>query len=314
MKPSAALLAALALVAQGGPALGQTLVVGDAWITGQVAVGTTTPSARLTIQASSAASTVFQVSGVDETPFLAVASSGAVGAGVVPAARLDVNGSGDSGVTALELRDGNLYPMTSGYQMSFGYNGSSNLRHAIRTEHSTDTANNGIDFLLWTPSVGTTTVGNLGVLSLVTTSTSASVHVMPIGTPQFEMVISNGVTTGAGTLHRASEASVSSRELKSEISYLGLEEELKAYQEVAGLKHARFRYKVLRKGRLERDRHQPMRRGLIYEDAPESIKGRGRSLVVDERVNNAELAMKELMRRLEAAQAEAARLEAGATP
>ncbi|MBI3548638.1 MAG: hypothetical protein HY078_06245 [Elusimicrobia bacterium] len=290
-------------------AFAQTVVIGDAWVAGQVAVGTNTYSGRFNVVGSSLTSTIFQVSGVDETPFLAVTSSGAVGMGMTPLARLDVNGSGDNGIAALELRNGNRLGSTGAYQMTLSYDGSANLRHAVRTIHSsTQAAGNGMDFLLWTPAVATTSVGGLRVMSLVALSTGASVHVMPIGTPLYQMVISNGVTNGAGTLHRMSEGTVSSRALKSDIAYLGLDEETKAYEEVSALKHAAFRYKSWRNGKLVRDRRQPVRRGLIYEDAPESIRSPGKTLVVDERVVNLELTVKELIRRLEAADFDATRL------
>jgi hypothetical protein len=39
---------------------------------------------------------------------------------------------------------------------------------------------------------------------------------------------------------------------------------------------------------------------LIYEEAPESIRGEGQTLVVNERLANVELALKAAMRKLEA--------------
>jgi hypothetical protein len=308
------LTAALLLSALAEGARAQTTIVGDAYVTGQMSVGTNTVSGPFFVLASSGAATVFQVSGVDETPFLTVASSGAVGVGATPVANLDVNGSGDSGVVALQLRDGNMYPATGSYQVAFGVNGSSNLRHAIRTTHSTSTLNNSIDFFLWTPAVSTPSVGSLEVLSLVTTSTGASMHIMPVSVSTVEVTVSNGVTLGGGSVIRAIEGPHSSRELKSDITYLGPQDEARAYAEVAALKHATYRYKVWRKGKLVSDDKQPLRRGLIYEDAPDSVKGPGATLVYDERLNNAELAAKELIRRLESLESKASALDPGGKP
>ena len=281
-------------------------------------MGTTAPAARLQVVASSQATTIFQVSGVDETPFLTVASSGAVGAGLTPLADLDINGSGDSGAVGLQLRSGNQYPNTSSIQAAFGYNGTGNLSHAIRTEHSTSTAGNSMDFLLWNTGVSTPAVGNLEVLTLVTisssaSSTEASFHVMPpsVGLSTVEVTVSNGSTLGGGTVERAAEITHSSKELKSDIVYLGPEDEQRAYDEVFSLKPASFRYMVWnkKKKKLVRDRHQPTRRGLIYEDSPDDIKGPGKSLILDERVTNMELAAKELLRRLDALDTDAAKQE-----
>ena len=64
------------------PAAAQAQIINDdAWISGKFGAGTANPGARLEVQASSLTTTVFQVSGVDQTPFLAVYSSGAVGMG-----------------------------------------------------------------------------------------------------------------------------------------------------------------------------------------------------------------------------------------
>lgn len=299
MSPLSVLLALWA-----APALAQTVITGDAWVSGQLAAGTTVPAARLEVDASSTTLTVFQVSDVIGTPIITVDQKGRLGLGAAPTANADINGRGDAGVLGLQLQDGNLYPNTSSLQIVFGASGTTNLDHAIRTIHSTTTANNSIDFFLWSPAVSSTAVGTLQVLSVVSiasspSSSEASFHVMPVSVSTAEVTVSNGATTGGGTVHRAIEFSHSSRELKSDIVYLSEEEERRAYAEIGALKHAKFRYKVWKKGKLERDRHQRLRRGLIYEDAPDDIKGPGQSLVLDARVDNAELALKELMRRLE---------------
>ena len=161
-----------------------------------------------------------------------------------------------------------------------------------------------MDFLVWSQSASTTAIGSLNVVSLVTVSTGASVHVRPAGTPDVELEVSNGSSTGGGTVHRAAEGTHSSRELKSDIAYLGPQEESQAYEEVKALKHATFRYKRIKGKTLVEDSREPIRLGLIYEDAPSSIRGTGESIVIDERVNNAEMALAEFIRKLEKFQSE----------
>lgn len=276
------------------PAAAQTTLIGDLWVTGKAGVGTTSPTARLEVQGSSAALSYFQVSGVDETPFLTVAPAGGVGLSTTPAANIDVNGSAAFGDYALQLENG------GSLQAAFGYAGSALYRHAIRSRHADSTSGNSLDFLVWTPSVGASEAPSMDALSLVTTSTGASVHVRPAGSPDVELEVSDGASTGGGAVHRALEAAHSSRELKTDIESLAEAQEDRALEEMRLMRPARFRYKSLpgKRGR------QPLRRGLIYEEAPESVRGAGGSVILDERVANAELALKALMRRLELAQGE----------
>lgn len=305
----AALLAALLCLP--GLAAAQSTVVGDAWATGSLGVGTTSPSARMEVVASSAQTNIFQVSGVDETPFFLIDNQARLGLGRQPRARVDVSGSGDSGDVGAILRSGNLFPSTSDYQITLGFNGKDDLRHAVRSQHRVAASSSSLDFLIWSTNVSSTTVGDLNVMSLVTFSTEAAVHVMPVAglLPHVELEVSNAASLGGGTVHRLLEAQHSSRELKDDISPLEETARSRAYDEMRGLKHVRFRYMSRRKGRLERDKKQPLRVGLLYEEAPASIQGPGESIVVDDRVTNLELAAQELADRLERADQEAAGLK-----
>ncbi|MBI3289109.1 MAG: tail fiber domain-containing protein [Elusimicrobia bacterium] len=299
-------LLSLAFLPLAIAARAQSYVIGDAFITGRLTTGTTVAGASLDVKMSSSATAAFQVSGVDETPFFVVTSTGNVGMGVTPEARLDLTGTADVDNAALVLRNGNLYPATTQYQMTFGENGTVNRRHAIRSIHLSSTASNGIDFLLWTPSQNAAAVGSLGVMSIVTTTGGASMHVRPVGTPIVDLVVSDGSTLGAGAVHRAAEVAPSSREWKTDISSLETSQENLASLNVEGLKHVTFRYKKWTPKGLAKDRRQALRRGLIYEEAPASAQGPGKSLILDERIVELELAMKQLIHRVEAAEKEAA--------
>jgi hypothetical protein len=300
------LLPAILLLA-AATASAQTYVVGDAWISGRLTAGTTVAGASLEVQATTNVSTAFQVSGVFETPFLVVTTSGDVGMGVTPTTRLDITGAADVDNAAVVLRNGNLYPSATQYQLTFGEGGTVNRRHAIRSVHLSSTSSNGLDFLLWTPTLSAAQVGSLDVLSLVTTSSGSSVHIRPVGTPTVDLVVSDGSTLGGGAVHRAAEVAPSSREWKTSIYPLDATQEDLASANIEGLRHVSFRYKKWTPKGWVNDSRQPTRRGLLYEEAPASMRGPGKSLIVDERINELELAMKQLIRRVESAEKEAAR-------
>lgn len=289
----------------------QSAIVGDAWILGKVSVGTTTADARFYVLASSSTEAPFQVSGVDLTPFLRVARDGTVGLSTTSAAHLDVSGSADSSDIALMLRSGDLYGVGAGrIQLAPGANGSTNRRHTITTVHASSTGFNSIDMRVWTPDAGSAAdVATMTVASLVTSTSTfaAAVHVMPVGAPQAELTVSNGLSTGGGTIHVLSQVTPSSRKIKSDISYLDPSEEEAALECVRGLRHATFRYMKRKGPGFARDSRAPLRRGLIYEEAPESIKGPFDSLSLDQRLAESELAFKALARKLEALEREAGR-------
>lgn len=301
-----AILAASFLAARADA---QTTVVGDAWIIGPVMVGTmTAASSRLHVVASPATEVPFQVSGVDLTPFLRVAKDGKVGMSTYSAANLDVNGAGDSSNTALMMQSGNLYQGgASRVQIAFGQDGTTNRRHAISSVHSDSTTHNSIDFLIWSPAAGSaTSMATMTVLSLVTISSTAaieaSVHVRPAGDPKHELVVSDGASTGGGSIHLAAQVSPSSRDWKRDIAYLGVADEAAAYANERELKHVSFRYARLKGGRFVRDSRAPIRRGLIFEDSSADVRGPGETLSLDQRLLESELAFKEFARKLEAAE------------
>jgi hypothetical protein len=299
----------LLLVLSGG-ASAQTAIIGDAWVLGRVMVGTTTPSARMTVAPSSSTLVPFQTSGVDLTPFLRVGADGSVGLSTYSAAHVEVAGSGDSGNVGVELRAGNLYGGAGGnQQIAFGSNGTTNERHAINSVHLSSTVHNSLNFMVWTPDAGTTNIATMTVLSLVSISTAsgAAVHVRPVGEPTVELVVSNGASTGGGTIHVANQVTPSSRALKTGIAYLSDAERQQAYDDVKGLRHASFKYMKRKAAGYERDKHATTHRGLIYEEAPAGMRGPGESLSLDQRLLESEMAFQELVRRLEKLDAEVAR-------
>lgn len=291
-------------------AFSQTAIVSDAWISGRVLVGTNTALGRMTVFPSTSSFVVTQVSGVDLTPFLRVGQDGRVGLSTYSAAELDVNGSGDSANAGLELRSGQLYQDGSGRnQIAFGVNGTTNERHTISSVHLSSTVHNSLNFSIWTPDAGTTSVATMTVLSLVTISTASggSVHVRPVGEPTVELVVSNGASTGGGTIHVAAQVTPSSRKIKKDIVYLTDDDLRRAYEDVKGLKPAKFRYMRLKGRAFVRDKKAPLRRGLIYEEAPAFVRGPGDSVNMDRRLLESEMAFQELAKNLESLEQEAGR-------
>jgi hypothetical protein len=273
----------------------------DDTINGNLLVGLLGSGAQAEVVARVQDVTALQVSSANHQPLLNVSNYGNVGVGVqIPIGQLDL-GSSD---VALHLKSGNLTSTGSSVQAAFGYNGDVSLRHAIRTFHSTSTIGNEMDFLVWTPDAGsTTTIATTELLALQasTITSSGSMHILPIGPPDAELVVSNGVTTGGGTMQRLQVLTPSSKRFKSDITYLKGKDEDRALAETAALKHVRFRYRSTAKdGSLYDDPVQPVRVGLIYEDAPEGIRGQGPVLADNERLANVELALKAAMRKLDA--------------
>lgn len=292
------LLASLAL-----PARAQLSASGDLTITGQTGIGTAVPQARMEIKLSSADVYALKVSSPNGDPLLVVDGAGRMGIGLAsPAALLDVNGRGDASDIALQLRAGNSTSSITSSQLVFAYDSSGTYRHSLRTRATAgQDFGNAIDFYLWNTTGSPTALGDAAVLSLQAVpraSTAASVHVYPsTGAPAYELVVSDGLTTGGGTVMAASVSAHSRRALKSDVAYLDADTERRAYDEVKALRHARFRYKA-------GGPSAPLIRGLIYEDAPESVRSApGKSIIVENRLANMELALKTAHRRIAALEA-----------
>lgn len=272
---------------------------GDVTAGGRFLAGYSDSGADFEIEAQSESDYILKVSSPDGRTMLSVANVGYVGLGTdAPQARLDIS-AGEA--AALQLRSGNSTGTPTSVQIAFGYNGTDEMRHAIRTEHNASTTGNRMSFLLWTPGQSTASLGSMELLSLwaSTSSSKGLVHIRPVGSSTEELIVSNGATTGGGTIHRFQAAAPSSREIKKDIVYLDERDEEGALRDVLSLDHVRFRYKVVgQNGELVPDPNAPLRRGLLYEDAPQSIRAQGGAISIDERVVNLSLALKVELRKL----------------
>ncbi|MBL7700665.1 MAG: hypothetical protein JNM14_00325 [Ferruginibacter sp.] len=126
---------------------------------------------------------------------LTIKSYGSVGIGVsTPVARLDVAGNG-GGTNSVLLRSGNTSVGTASNQLTFGYNGTAQYRHSIKTRHnSASRIGNAYDFYLWNQGVD-----NIDTLGSEAAMTLDGNHrgMLGIGTqtPRSEVHISDGSTS-----------------------------------------------------------------------------------------------------------------------
>lgn len=270
-----------------------TRLSGDLQVDGNLLVGFMGSGARAEVVARAEYDYALMVSSVDRRAMLAVDNANFVSLGTAPASgRLTV--AGVPGDTALALRSGNSTASVAGAQLAFGFDGTGELRHRLYTQHGPEPYQNKAVFALWTPASGSSsTLGALPVLSLegsTHTAAQALVHVMPAGLADKELVVSDGASMGMGSVLRGERWTPSSAALKKDVKRLGRAEEDKAWDDVAALRPVRFR-------RLGAD--APVERGYVYEETPASIRDGPGAVSADERLVNAELALKAAMRRIE---------------
>jgi hypothetical protein len=285
----------LALVS--GTARAQFSSSGDQTVTGQMGAGTATPRATLDVVVSSVDSYGLRVSSQDGSPLFLMDAAGRAGVGLdSPQALLDATGTENDGDIGLQLRSGNSSSTYSSSQIVFAYGSSGAYRDAMVTRAVPGQyEGNSVDFFLWNSTADPAALGTLHVLSLQASpaASTGSVHVMPVGTPIYELVVSDGQTTGGGTVEAAVVSMHSSRALKTVLATLGSADEERAYEEVKSLRPARFRYKHPGGGA------GPLVRGLIYEDTPPDIRARrGQAISFEARLANMEMALAAANRRI----------------
>lgn len=277
---------------------GFTRLSADARVDGWLLVGESTSGPRLEVEAVSADDPALLVSSPDLAVMFAADNYGnAAAGGDVANGMLTVYPAGGRG---LELSAGNSTASVASAQIAFGWNGTAERRHTLWTQHNASTVGNRMGINVYTPDAGVA-LASMTVVQIegMTALSGASVHVRPAGTPDAELEISNGVTPGGGTLHRAQAWVTSSRKLKKEIRYLTRQEERRALDDLLSLKPVHFRYRRALKGvGFVDDPASMLRRGYVLEDSPVSIR-HGAGLDTLERIANVEMAVKESLRKLE---------------
>lgn len=128
------------------------------------------------------------------------------------------------------------------------------------------------------------------------------VHVHPSGTADVDLEVSNGSTTGGGTIHRAASGTHSEMNRKDRIVYLPVQAESSAVDDIKSMRHAKFKYKRINRltGAFEPSKEEDQTYiGMMYEEAPDSIKGDNGDIIIDKRIALLEMAIKELVREIE---------------
>ncbi|MBI2362826.1 MAG: hypothetical protein HYV15_05530 [Elusimicrobia bacterium] len=286
-------------------ALAQTRTSGDAAVTGAMGVGTLTPRAPLEVVLQSTDTYALKVSSVDGTALFLLDRSGKTGLGVTPGgARLDVSGRADVGEVGLELRAGNSSSSVTSAQIAFG-DQTGAYRHNIRTRSAGQNEGNGVDFYLWTATDAPNALGSFDVMSLQvgTAANMGAMQVIPgTTTANVELVVSSTRQYGGGTIRLGSIGTHGCfAALKSDIRHLDDGEREQGVRDVMTLKPVSFHY----------GRDSVQRKGLVYEEAPKSVRGPHGTIVLDQRLLNVELALQAARQRVAALEAEIARLEKG---
>jgi hypothetical protein len=275
-------------------------------VDGNLLVGFLGSGAKAEVVARAEYDYALMVSSVDGRAMLAVDNANFASIGTAPASgRLTL--AGVAGDAALALRSGNSTASVTGAQLAFGYDGTSDMRHALYTQHGSADYNNKLVFKLWTPAAGSSsTLGNLPVLSLEGSSKTASgalVHIMPAGLGENELVVSNGSGLGLGNVLRWERWQPSDSKLKTGIERLGPKDVARAWADLMSLKPARYRRKA--KGPAA-----PLERGYILEEVPKSLRI-GSGISVDERLVTVELALKGAIAEMNALEERLRKLKAG---
>lgn len=135
------------------------------------------------------------ISSVLRADAFTILKGGNVGIGIAtPVARLDIAGN-NAGTNAVLLRSGNTSFGTSSNQLTFGYDGTAQYRHSIKTRHNSGSdIGNAFDFYLWNQGVD-----NIDTLGSEAAMTLDGNHrgMLGIGTktPRSEVHISDGSTS-----------------------------------------------------------------------------------------------------------------------
>jgi hypothetical protein len=208
-------LASLLLLAAAAHA--DTTLSGNGQVTGSAGIGTSVPQAILHVQDDPTDTFALRVSSANGAVFFVVLPNGNAGLGLsAPQAHADMNGGGDSGDRALQLRVGNSSNTVLSQQIVFASTAGTFGHSLLSQATAGQTLGNTLDFFLWNSPGQPNAAASLQALSLAApTSSTWSVHIDPFGTPNDELEVSNGLCTGCGTIIRANAVAPSSRERKS---------------------------------------------------------------------------------------------------
>lgn len=141
--------------------------------------------------------------------------------------------------------------------------------------------------------------GTSGAISMVSQDnvalsidTSARIHIQPSGNADVELEVSNGASTGGGTVHAATFAAHSSRTLKKDIDPINETDKELLYDDLKSLVPVTFRYKN------DPENSDP-HKGLVYEDVPDSLKADHQSISLNDQIFMLQAAVQVLIQKVE---------------
>ena len=200
--------------------------------------------------------------------------------------------------------DTSLLFLCSGVDDTAANSGNLALLQAAHTENVTTTAG-GMSWEFYT--VPNTTKTQTLAMRL---ENGADLHIQPVGTADVELEVSNGASQGGGTVHAASFTAHSSIKRKAGVVWLDEPRFIEAINSIKQLKPVKFRYLSARKKLVQTetglklipdaddlfdDPQSSELEGYIFEEAPDSIKGKHEDIALERRLFNVELALKEVL-------------------
>jgi hypothetical protein len=135
---------------------------------------------------------------------MTIDSVGDVGIGITnPVYSLDISGS-------MLVRNGGGNTSTTGNQLLFGYLGSNNYMHSIKSRHdnATDGSGNAIDFYVWRTTDAINAIGTKQIMSV----TSAGVGV-GLSNPSFNLDVSGNIRSTSTTSNNIGGVTLSNTNL-----------------------------------------------------------------------------------------------------
>jgi hypothetical protein len=265
-------------------------------ITGQLGVGTKLPQARLDLQMDQNDRYGLRVSAADGRPLFMVGpdARAAIGLNLSSAresARLDLHGS-------VLLRAGSSDDEAQDNQVAFAAVRGQSSQFSIRSRHSRDgKSENAIDIYAFGARTDWQRGRGLRVLSVESgPSRRCGVSISASGTRRtsFALEVSSGSVPGSGAIRYGSSAMPDPRSAWVSPNYVDDGRAVAAYKTIMELKHVEANYIGSEQVGV------PGMRGVLYDDAPESIRGPDRSVVVDARVAELELALKAIRSKIAA--------------
>ena len=242
------------------------------------------PPAALEVQSGAEFEHTFWVASPSVSPALTVTNIGSTGIGIRnPQATLDI--AGKEGEPDLLLRSGSYGGKSPGPQVVFGGQGEAVEAPAIVSRHGDRLDENAIDFGFYALPPDSLF---RSMLSLQGGADGGGVQVCPVGKIDSELEVSDGRHLGDGTVRRLEAQSPAT--LDGVMDLVAMETARgRALRDVLSLRP------VLFSGSMPGE----VRRGLLTEESPDSVRGAGSTVLLTARLTNLELALQASLSQIE---------------